>query len=193
MSSQPRGRDRGAVERAVAELIRGLGLDPSRDPELAQTPSRVADLYLEVFSGLEPDSEPDLVTFPHSGSDDLVAVRDLPFHSLCVHHFIPFFGRAHLVYVPGERIIGVSGVARLVDHYARRPQLQERMTAQIADHVEKLLRPRGVAVLLEARHLCMEMRGVRRFGRVETRVVRGALRDTPWTGLWSGGRRKAGR
>ena len=95
--------------------------------------------------------------------------------------------------MPGERIIGVSGVARLVDHYARRPQLQERMTAQIADHVEKLLRPRGVAVLLEARHLCMEMRGVRRFGRVETRVVRGALRDTPWTELWSGGRRKAGR
>src|SRR5206468_5528650 len=91
------------------------------------------------------------------------------------------------------RIIGVSGVARLVDHYARRPQLQERMTAQIADHVEKLLRPRGVAVLLEARHLCMEMRGVRRFGRVETRAVRGALRDTPWTELWSGGRRKAGR
>jgi len=193
VSSQPRGRDRGAVERAVAELIRSLGLDHVRDPELARTPARVADLYLEVFSGLEPDAEPDLVTFPHSGGDDLVAVRDLPFHSLCVHHFIPFFGRAHVAYLPGERLMGVSCAARLVDHYARRPQLQERMTAQIADHVEKLLRPRGVAVVLEARHLCMEMRGVRRFGRVETRVVRGALRDAPWTELWSGGRRNAGR
>ena len=191
MSSQ-RGRDRGAVERAMAELIRTLGLDPTRDPELAATPARVADLYLEVFSGLEPGAEPELVTFPHPGSDDLVAVRDLPFHSLCVHHFVPFFGRAHIAYLPGERLMGISGAARLLDFYARRPQLQERMTTQIADHIEKLLRPRGVAVMLEARHLCMEMRGIRRFGRVETRVVRGELRDAPWAELWTGVR-NAGR
>ena len=104
-------------------------------------------------------------------------MRDLEFHSLCVHHFVPFFGRAHVAYVPGERIVGISGPARLVDYYSRRPQLQERMGAQIADHLERLVRPRGVAVILVARHLCMEMRGIRRYGRVETRVVRGALRE----------------
>jgi len=110
-------------------------------------------------------------------------VRDLAFHSLCVHHFVPFFGSARIAYLPGECIIGISGVARLLDFYARRPQLQERLTTQLADHLERLLRPRGLAVVLEARHLCMEMRGVRKPGTVETRVVRGLLATPPWAGV----------
>jgi GTP cyclohydrolase I len=169
------------VVRAVAELIRALGLDPGREPELAQTPARVADLYAELLSGLDPGTIPELATFPHQGTgDDLVMVRDLPFHSLCVHHLVPFFGHAHIAYLPGSRIIGISGAARLLDHYARQPQLQERITAQIADHLERLVAPRGVAVALEARHLCMEMRGIRKVGRVETRVVRGELAEPRW-------------
>lgn len=153
----------------------------------------MADLYAEVFSGLDPAAVPELATFPHTpgasaGDDHLVAVRDLEFHSLCVHHFVPFFGRAHVAYLPGDRIIGISGIARLLDHYARRPQLQERITTQIADHLERLVAPRGVAVVLEARHLCMEMRGIRKRGVVETRVVRGALAEPRWAALLPVGR-----
>lgn len=174
-------RDRAAVERAIADLIRHLGLDPRAEPELLQTPGRVADLYAEIFAGLEPAHEPDLAVFPHeTQGDELVEVRDLEFHSLCVHHFVPFFGRAHVAYLPDRSIVGISGPARLVDHYARRPQLQERMGQQIADHLERLVAPRGVAVTLEARHLCMEMRGIRRRGDVVTRVRRGALADPRW-------------
>jgi GTP cyclohydrolase I len=177
------------VARAVADLIRALGLDETQEPELKDTPTRVADLYAELFSGLDPAAVPDLATFPHASGagDDLVVVRDLPFHSLCVHHLVPFFGRAYIAYLPGERIIGISGVARLLDHYARRPQLQERITSQIADHLEQLLAPRGVAVVLEARHLCMEMRGIRKRGLVETRVVRGALSEARWAAVLPAG------
>ena len=169
-----------AVERAVAELIAALGLDPKQEPELAQTPSRVADLYREALSGLDPSKHPDLATFPHSGQGDLVIVRDLAFHSLCVHHFVPFFGRALIAYLPGETLVGISAAARLLEHYSRRPQLQERLGQQIVDHLDALIRPRGVAVVLEARHLCMEMRGIRKRGTVETRAVRGELADPRW-------------
>ncbi len=180
MASSRPGPDRPAAERAVADLIRALALDPATEPELARTPARVVDLYLEVFEGLDPATEPEFATFPHAGADDLVLARDLPFHSVCVHHLVPFFGRAQIAYLPGERLIGVSGLARLLARYARRPQLQERITTQIADHLERLLAPRGVAVVLEARHLCMEMRGVRSSGWIETRVVRGALAEARW-------------
>ena len=173
--------DRAAAERAVADLIRALGLDPADEPELAETPARVADLYAEIFSGLPPTPEPAPATFPHAaGGDDLVMVRDLPLYSLCVHHFVPFFGRAHIAYLPGDRIIGISGVARVLEHVARRPQLQERIATEVADRLERLLAPRGVAVILEARHLCMEMRGVKKRGVVETRLVRGALAEPRW-------------
>jgi GTP cyclohydrolase I len=170
----------GDVERAVRELIRALGLDPHLEPELERTPARVADYLREALSGLDPASHPDLATFPHEGQGGLVVVRELEFHSLCVHHFAPFFGRALVAYLPGDTLVGISAAARLLEFYSRRPQLQERLGEQVADHLERLVRPRGVAVVLEARHLCMEMRGIRRRGLVETRAVRGELADARW-------------
>ena len=172
--------DPAAVERAVADLVRALGLSAESEPELAQTPARVADFYREALSGLESANHPDLATFAHGGQGDLVVVRDLEFHSLCVHHFVPFFGRALVAYLPGDTLIGISAAARLLEHYARRPQLQERLGQQVADHLQRLIRPRGVAVVLEARHLCMEMRGIRKRGIVETRAVRGELAEPHW-------------
>ena len=182
MTASPPPPDRAAAARAVADLVRALGLDPAADPELLETPARVVDLYAEALSGLAPGAEPELATFPAPPglARDLVLVRDLPFHSLCVHHLAPFFGVAHLAYLPGERLLGLSGNARLLEFYARRPQLQERLTAQIADHLERLLAPRGVAVVIEARHLCMEMRGVRKSGVMETHALRGELADPRW-------------
>ena len=196
-----RVRDPQAVQRAVAELIVALGLDPATEPELAATPERVADLYAEIFAGLDPGAEPRPASFSAAGagpragkqSDDLVIVRDLPFYSLCVHHFVPFFGHAHVAYLPGKRLIGLSGVARILEFYARRPQLQERLTAQVADHLTRLLEPRGMAVVIEARHLCMEMRGVRKTGCFETRALRGALAKPAWAGVLATGRAKGGR
>lgn len=183
--SAPRGRpggDTGAVEAAIAGLLKALGLSVATEPDLADTPARVADLYREALSGM--GDPPELATFPHADrGDDVVVVRDLPFYSLCVHHLVPFFGTAHVAYLPGQRIVGISGIARVLHHYARRLQLQERLTADIADHLERLLAPRGVAVGLTARHLCMEMRGIRTPGRVETRVVRGALADPRWAAV----------
>jgi len=189
VSPEPRRGNRAEVGRAVAELLRALGLEAASEPELAGTPERVAELYAEVLSGQDPGAVPELVTFPHAGGGDLVVVGDLPFHSLCVHHLVPFFGHAHVAYLPGKRLAGISAPARLLDHYARRLQLQERLTVQLADHLERLLEPRGVAVVIEARHLCMEMRGIRKPGRVETRVMRGELAQPPWLGaLRLGGR-----
>lgn len=184
--------DPAAVERAIAALIAALGLDPAAEPELRETPARVAGLYREIFAGLGALAEPDLATFPREGgSDELVVVRDLPFHSLCIHHFVPFFGRATIAYVPGDRLIGISGPARVLEHYARRPQLQERIGQQVAAHLERRLAPRGVAVLLEARHLCMEMRGIRTRAWVETRAVQGVLADPRWNEALAFGPRPA--
>jgi len=185
VTAGPGRPDRAAAARAIADLIRALGLDPATEPELAETPARVADLYAEVFAGLDPAGEPELATFPAPASEagDLVIVRDLPFHSLCVHHFVPFFGHATIAYLPGEKLIGLSGTARVLERYARRPQLQERLGSQIADHLERLLAPRGVAVLIAARHLCMEMRGIRKAGVMETRIARGALADARWSAV----------
>jgi len=171
----------GDVERAVRDLVRALGLDPRLEPELDRTPARVADFYREALSGMDPANHPDLATFPHEGQGGLVVVRDLEFHSLCLHHLAPFFGRALVAYLPGDTLVGISAAARLVEYYSRRPQLQERLGQQVAEHLERLIQPRGVAVVLEARHLCMEMRGVRRRGTVETRAVRGELREPQWT------------
>ncbi len=175
-----RAHDAGAVREAVAALIRALGLDPATEPELLATPERVADFYAEAFGGLRAPA-PSLAVFPAPpGARDLVVVRALPFHSMCVHHFVPFFGHATIAYLPGDTLMGISGAARLLAHHARRPQLQERLGAGIADAMEQALKPRGVAVVLEARHLCMEMRGIRSPGVVETRTLRGLLAEPEW-------------
>ena len=178
-------RDPEAVRRAIADLLRALGLDAATEPELAATPARVADFYADAFAGLADDFE-EPVTFPHppAAGDEAIVVRGLPFHSLCVHHLAPFFGRATIAYVPGDRIVGISGAARLLQRHARRPQLQERLGRELADHLERLLAPRGLEVRLVARHLCMEMRGARTRAWVETRIARGVLADpgSPVTG-----------
>jgi len=183
VTPEPGPPDRSALERAAADLVRALRLDPATDPELLGTPARVAEFYREAFAALAEPHEPELETFPHRGGDDVVVVRGLEFHSMCVHHFAPFFGRALIAYLPGDRLLGVSGAARLLEYHARRPQLQERLGQDLASHLERVLAPRGVAVALEARHLCMEMRGVRRRALIETRVTRGGLADARYAPL----------
>jgi GTP cyclohydrolase I len=166
------------VRAAVSEILIAIGEDPERDGLLA-TPARVASMYEELFSGLHDDPARHLeVTFA-AEHDEMVMVRDIPFASLCEHHMVPFMGRAHVAYIPGEdgRITGLSKFARLVDGYARRLQIQERMTTEIADSIETALEPRGVLVVVEAEHLCMSMRGVKKPGTLTiTSAVRGQFR-----------------
>ena len=166
------------VRAAVKELLDAIGEDVTRDG-LIETPRRVADMYEELFSGLDTDPARHLrVTF-EAGHDEMVMVRDIPFTSLCEHHLVPFMGHAHVAYIPGPdgRITGLSKMARLVEGYARRLQVQERMTVQIADAIERELRPRGALVVIEAEHLCMAMRGVRKSGTsTVTSSVRGSFR-----------------
>jgi GTP cyclohydrolase I len=167
------------VRAAVSEILIAIGEDPERDGLLA-TPERVANMYEELFSGLHDDPARHLeVTFA-AEHDEMVMVRDIPFASLCEHHLVPFLGKAHVAYIPAEdgRITGLSKLARLVDGFARRLQVQERMTTQIADAIAEVLSPRGVLVVIEAEHLCMSMRGVKKPGTVTiTSSVRGLFRS----------------
>lgn len=175
--------DKPRVERLVLELLDAIGEDPHRDGLLA-TPRRVADMFEELFAGHEGDAERHLTVTFAAEHDEMVMVRDIPFASLCEHHMIPFIGKAHVGYIPGDdgRITGLSKLARLVDHYARRLQVQERMTTQIADTIEQVLEPRGALVVLEAEHLCMSIRGVKKPGTLTiTSAVRGLFRDDPRT------------
>jgi GTP cyclohydrolase I len=167
------GIDRAAAEQAVADLLVALGRDPS-DEHLAETPRRVAAAYTELLSPAPFRA----TTFPNDeGYDELVLARDVAFSSLCEHHLLPFSGVAHVGYLPGERIIGLSKLARVVEHVARDLQVQERLTEQVADWLERELQPKGVGVVLEAEHLCMSLRGVRASGsRTVTSAVRGLLR-----------------
>jgi GTP cyclohydrolase I len=175
--------DSERVERAVRELLAAIGEDPDRD-DLRATPRRVAALFAEVLAGADDDPGQYLTVTFASEHDEMVMVRDIPFASFCEHHLVPFIGRAHVAYIPGDdgRITGLSKLARLVDAYARRLQVQERMTTQIADTIEKVLEPRGVLVVVEAEHLCMSMRGVKKPGTLTiTSAVRGLFRDDPRT------------
>jgi GTP cyclohydrolase I len=170
-----------AIEQAVHRLLLAVGEDPDR-PGIVETPARVARMYGEIFSGLgrDPADEIDAV-FP-TGSADLVLLRDIPLYSTCEHHLTPFVGKAHVGYVPNDRgeITGLSKLARVVDVAARRPQVQEQLTLQVADALETRLRPRGVIVVVEAEHLCMTMRGVQKPGAVTvTSALRGVLREDP--------------
>jgi GTP cyclohydrolase IA len=172
------GFDLPRIERAVREILAAIGEDPEREG-LRDTPARVARSYAEQFAGLRQRPEDVLTTIFDVGHDEIV--RDIEVYGTCEHHLVPFIGVAHIGYVPNEKgqITGLSKLARLVDVYARRPQVQERMTCQIADALMDTLEPRGVVVVIEAEHLCMTMRGVRKPGaRTVTSAVRGAFRDT---------------
>jgi GTP cyclohydrolase I len=174
-----RAFDQARAERAVRELLVAVGEDVEREG-LRDTPARVARMYAEVFAGLRQDPAEVLTTTFDLGHDEMVMVKDIEVYSVCEHHLVPFHGVAHVGYIPDEsgRITGLSKLARLVDVYARRPQVQERLTSQVADSLVELLEPRGAIVVVECEHLCMSMRGVRKPGaRTVTSAVRGQLRD----------------
>jgi GTP cyclohydrolase IA len=175
--------DQPRIERAVREILIAIGEDPDRDG-LIDTPARVARAYAEQFSGLSQHPEDVLGTVFDADHDELILVRDIEVYSTCEHHLVTFFGKAHVAYIPNEKgqITGLSKLARLVDVYARRPQVQERMTSQIADALMRVLEPRGALVVIEAEHLCMSMRGVRKPGaKTVTSAVRGCIRDSAST------------
>jgi GTP cyclohydrolase I len=181
MTQDARGEDFDLprIERAIREILVAIGEDPERDG-LRDTPARVARAYLEQFAGLRQRPSDVLTTVFDAGHDEMVIVKDIEVYSTCEHHLVPFVGVAHIGYIPNVKgqITGLSKLARLVDVYARRPQIQERMTSQIADALVDSLEPRGVIVVIEAEHLCMTMRGVRKPGaKTMTSAVRGSFRD----------------
>jgi GTP cyclohydrolase I len=171
--------DHDRAEAAVRELLAAIGEDPTRDG-LQDTPARVARAYAEMFAGLRQTPDEVLSTTFDLGHDEMVLVQDIEVYSTCEHHLVPFHGVAHVGYIPGSdgRITGLSKLARLVDVYAKRPQVQERLTTQVADALMRILEPRGVIVVIQCEHLCMSMRGIRKPGaRTTTSAVRGQLRD----------------
>ena len=175
------GVDTARIERAVHEIIEALGEDPRREG-LIETPARVARMYAELFGGLAIDPADFLRVGFEAEHDEMVILRDIPFYSVCEHHFMPFHGTAAVGYIPAGRVVGISKLARLVDGYARRPQLQERLTSQVADALMDTLRPDGVAVVIEAEHLCMTQRGIKKPGsRMITSATRGTFRQNEVT------------
>jgi GTP cyclohydrolase I len=175
--------DQDRIVAAVREILLAVGEDPDRDG-LRDTPARVARMYAEVFAGIGVDPQTVLSTVFEAQHDEMVLVRDIDVASTCEHHLVPWVGRAHVGYIPNDagQITGLSKLARVVDLYARRPQVQERLTTQVADAIESCLRPRGVIVVVEAEHLCMSVRGVRKPGaRTVTSAVRGLFRDSAST------------
>ncbi len=162
------------IARHVCEIIKILGLRPELDANLVDTDRRVAKMYLDIFSGLDEGTRPRLTTFPNTEKyTAMVMEKEIPFYSMCAHHFIPFYGHGHIAYIPNERIVGLSKLPRLLEFFARRPQLQERLTEQVAGVLEEELKPQGVMVVVEARHLCVEMWGVKKPGAI---TVTSALR-----------------
>lgn len=170
--------DKERIEKAVRELLLAIGEDPDREG-LAETPARVARMYEEIFAGIEDDPKKYLKVFDEDNNDEMVVVRDIPIYSMCEHHLIPFFGKAHIAYIPGDgKVIGLSKLARIVNCFAKKPQLQERLTAQVADFLDENLHPKGVAVVIEAEHLCMTMRGARASGaQTRTSALRGMMKS----------------
>jgi GTP cyclohydrolase IA len=171
--------DKASIQAAVHQVLEAIGEDPERDG-LKGTPLRVARMYEELFSGLHQDPEDVMDVIFESNYDEMIMVRDIPLYSVCEHHLLPFIGQAHVAYIPNEQgcITGLSKLARVVDLLAHRPQVQERLTTQIADCIEKVLRPRGVLIVIEAEHLCMTMRGISKPGsRTITSAIRGIFRD----------------
>ena len=175
--------DKDRIEKAVREILEAIGEDPDRDG-LVRTPLRIAEMYEEIFSGLHDDPSRHLTVTFEAEHDEMVMVRDIAIHSVCEHHLVPFAGRAHVAYIPGDdgRITGLSKIARLVDGLARRPQVQERLTTQVADALQEVLKPDGVFVVIEAEHMCMAMRGVKKPGSLTiTSAVRGLFKTNAAT------------
>lgn len=174
--------DREKIEKAVRLLLEGIGEDPSR-PGLLNTPGRVASMYEEIFSGIGQNACDALTVLHSENHDEIVLVKDIPFYSVCEHHLLPFLGVAHVAYIPqGSRITGISKLVRVVKIESQQLQVQERLTTAIAEDIMKMLKPKGVMVVMEAEHLCMTMRGVKAPGsKTVTSVVRGLFRDNPAT------------
>ena len=165
------------IENAVREILEAIGEDPEREG-LLDTPQRVARMYAEVFAGLHRDISKDIKVFHEEGNDEMILIGDIPFYSMCEHHLLPFHGKAHVVYIPRDgKILGLSKVARIVDTLSRKPQLQERLTSEIADKIIEAVDARSVCVIIEAEHLCMTLRGIRKPGsKTVTSAMRGGCR-----------------
>ena len=175
------GFDRERVHAAIVELLAAIGEDPAREG-LVETPRRIADMYGEIFSGLYIDPTEHLKVGFDVSHDEMVILRNIPFYSMCEHHFLPFHGEAHVGYVPDGRVVGISKLARVVEAFARRPQIQEQLTSQVAGAIMDALHPDGVAVVIEAEHLCMTMRGVQKPGsRMVTSAMRGTFKQSSVT------------
>jgi GTP cyclohydrolase I len=178
------GEDENGTRTRIAAHVRGilkeLGLD-LLEPNLRRTDERVAEMYLEMFHGLREGSEPEVTTFPNDENySHMVMEKRIPFYSMCSHHLVPFYGHAHMAYIPDQTIVGLSKFSRILEFYAKRPQLQERLTEQIADCLVEKLHPRGAMVVIEARHLCVEMRGVKKPGALTlTSAIRGVFHERP--------------
>jgi len=169
--------DREKIEKAVMSMIEAIGEDPQREG-LVDTPHRIAEMYAELFEGLHRNPEDELQVGFDEDHQEMVIAKDIPFYSMCEHHLLPFYGMAHVGYIPNGRIAGISKLSRVVEAFARRPQLQERLTTQIADTIVKVLEPKGVAVILQAEHLCMTMRGIKKPGSsIVTSAMRGLFRQ----------------
>ena len=171
------GLDQAKVQASVVEMLRAIGEDPSRNG-LLETPRRIAEMYEEIFEGLWKDPRDYLEVVFEVAHDEMVILRDIPFYSMCEHHFLPFHGEAHVGYIPDGRVVGISKLARVVEGFARRPQIQEQLTSQIAEAIMEVLQPDGVAVVIEAEHLCMTMRGIKKPGsRMVTSAMRGNFKQ----------------
>lgn len=169
--------DKERIQNAVREILIAVGEDPDREG-LLETPKRVENMYEEIFAGLTEDPKQHIKLFNEQSNDEMVIVKDIPFYSMCEHHLLPFFGKAHIGYIPSDnKIIGLSKLARIVDNFAKKPQVQERLTSDIADFLNDNLQPKGVAVIMEAEHMCMTMRGARAAGsKTQTSALRGIMR-----------------
>lgn len=169
--------DKEKIMRAVRDILIAVGENPDR-PGLAETPKRVANMYEEIFAGLNENPKKHLKFFDEKSNDEMVIVRDIPFSSMCEHHLLPFVGRAHIAYIPSDnKIIGLSKLARIVDNFAKKPQVQERLTHDIADFLNDNLNPQGVAVIVEAEHMCMSIRGAKASGSItQTSALRGIMK-----------------
>ncbi len=174
--------DKKKIEKAVTEILKAIGEDPNRK-DLKDTPKRVAEMYEEILEGMNKNPEKELEVFLDQNHDEIVLVKDIPLYSICEHHLLPFIGKAHVAYIPSEnRVTGLSKLARVVDILSRRLQVQERLTTQIADVIMKKLRPQGCMVVIEAEHLCMSMRGIKKPGTTTvTSAVRGVFKKNQKT------------